>query len=164
MIFNFKNINSVKLACSCLMFREGRYLFHWDNWQENHHNHIQVHNSCNIDDQYMLHLKHQDSNAIARPKLPEYAKSSLKLKQEQCQAVDSLRQGSDCIAVLPQFLMSQMNWEPNFNFSVRVSGKSHQKTIPWCFERRCIGTCQEYSGCCARRIPYSRNVDRERFK
>ena len=49
----------------------------------------------------MLNLKHQDSNAIARQKLPEYAKSSLKLKQEQSQAVDSLRQGSDCIAVLP---------------------------------------------------------------
>ena len=46
----------------------------------NHHNHIQVHNSCNIDDQYMLHLKHQDSIAIARQKLPEYAKFPLKLK------------------------------------------------------------------------------------
>lgn len=67
----------------------------------NHHNHIQVHNSCNTDDQYMLHLKHQDSIAIARQKLPEYAKFSLKLKQGQRQAVDSLLQGSDCIAVLP---------------------------------------------------------------
>ena len=67
----------------------------------NHHNHIQIHNSCNIDDQYMLHLKHQDSIAIARQKLPEYAKFPLKLKQGQRQAVDSLLQGSDCIAVLP---------------------------------------------------------------
>ena len=49
----------------------------------------------------MLHLKHQDSIAIARQKLPEYAKFPLKLKQGQRQAVDSLLQGSDCIAVLP---------------------------------------------------------------
>ena len=69
----------------------------------NHHNHIQVHNSCNIDDQYMLHLKHQDSIAIARQKLPEYAKFPLKLKQGQRQAVDSLLQGSDCITVLPRY-------------------------------------------------------------